>query len=208
MLALPFLVLCLAGAGLSLAPRARTVQKEVRITSTVTFSARPGPSPPHTYKTNPAPSVSTALPSSLPTDPLADDRAFLIGVVPWQENPDLKTAQQMLERLVQYQDVYRTMTSEGPKGGEDNAPSAKLPANIVEEIHKMNTILDHGGILNGGNVRILDALDVIFDNVCADTGKTGQIPGTVKDTVNLVLRGISSELQPCVPDTSSPPGRT
>ncbi|KAK8067309.1 hypothetical protein PG997_014056 [Apiospora hydei] len=103
---------------------------------------------------------------------------------------DVLAPKQLLERLVQYQDAYRLVSMEPPRVMVQ-ALSANFPDNIVEEIRKMKHILDDRGILRGGNERVLDALDIIFDDLCADTGKTAQIPLKVQEMVDVVLRGIS-----------------
>ncbi|KAK8137498.1 hypothetical protein PG984_002991 [Apiospora sp. TS-2023a] len=104
------------------------------------------------------------------------------------------TAKQMLERLVQYQDVYRIISSDSSQAGYyvREAADAKFPANIVGEIREMKSVIEDKGILRGGNDRVLEALDVIFDDLCADTGETSHIPRTVQETVDVVLRGIST----------------
>ncbi|KAK7955293.1 hypothetical protein PG988_015987 [Apiospora saccharicola] len=117
------------------------------------------------------------------------------GGVPIIQETKTTTAKQMLERLVQYQDVYRITISDssGARYSGKEAVDAKFPANIVGEIREMKSVIDDRGILRGSNDRVLDALDVIFDDVCADTGKTSRIPRTVQETVDVVLRGISSQ---------------
>ncbi|KAK6835116.1 hypothetical protein PG987_009810 [Apiospora arundinis] len=100
------------------------------------------------------------------------------------------TTKQLLERLVQYQNVYRVIGAES-QTQEGTVPSTwNYPGNIVERIREMRSILEDNGIQRGKEPRVIDALDVIFDDVCADTGKISQIPRAVQETVDIVLRGI------------------
>ncbi|KAK6855578.1 hypothetical protein PG995_007729 [Apiospora arundinis] len=104
---------------------------------------------------------------------------------------DVDTTKQLLERLIQYQDVYRIIGSK-PRTPKGTAPPTwSYPGNIVERIREMRSILEDNGITRGKDSRVLNALDVIFNDVCADTGNISQIPRTVQETVDTVLRGIS-----------------
>ncbi|KAK7965816.1 uncharacterized protein PG986_000093 [Apiospora aurea] len=210
MIALPFLLLALAGEGLSRGLRNAAIVVET--TSETVHSLE------HPSATQSSPSPSTSPPGHAAPKPDDNTKAFLTGALvneraagkaeqcrdvdqetfvdkavrflgAWKPDggPPARsgttTTRQLLERLVQYQDVYRLMGMETP-------PSSKLPDNIVEEIRKMKYILDNRGILRGGNDRVLDALEVIFDDICADTGKTAQIPRKVQETVDVILRGV------------------
>ncbi|KAK7910643.1 hypothetical protein PG985_013124 [Apiospora marii] len=61
------------------------------------------------------------------------------------------TAKQMLERLVQYQDVYRIISSGSSQAGSpgNEAVAMKSPDNIVGEIREMKSIIDDRGDLEG-----------------------------------------------------------
>ncbi|KAK8119230.1 uncharacterized protein PG998_003856 [Apiospora kogelbergensis] len=101
-----------------------------------------------------------------------------------------ETAKQVLERLVHYQDLYAIIfpTQRARRG---KSP-LMFPENTVKEIRIMKSVLEEGGVLRGRNGRVIDALDVIFDDICTGNETVAQIPRSVQEMVGVVLRGIAA----------------
>ncbi|KAK8022675.1 hypothetical protein PG993_013442 [Apiospora rasikravindrae] len=94
-----------------------------------------------------------------------------------------QTGRDLLIRLVEYQDVYQTLVTEN----EDQGP--RFPDNIVDLVRSARDRATEEGALNSANARVLDALDVIYNDVCADTKKT-KVPRRVQEITDIVLRGL------------------
>ncbi|KAK8048019.1 hypothetical protein PG996_016083 [Apiospora saccharicola] len=71
---------------------------------------------------------------------------------------------QIIERLVVYQSVYKTVREES----RHNA----FPDNVIDQIRSIDTFVQESGALTAADPRIIEALDIIFHDVCADTGET------------------------------------
>ncbi|KAK8137508.1 hypothetical protein PG984_003001 [Apiospora sp. TS-2023a] len=99
--------------------------------------------------------------------------------VPGETN---QTSKQVLERLVVYQAVYQTVRQESVHNA--------FPDNIIDQIRSIGTFVHESGALTAGDPRVIEALDIIFDDVCADTGET-QVPARVQQMADVVQRGLS-----------------
>ncbi|KAK7955276.1 hypothetical protein PG988_015970 [Apiospora saccharicola] len=75
-----------------------------------------------------------------------------------------RTITGIIERLVVYQSVYKTVREES----RHNA----FPDNVIDQIRSIDTFVQESGALTAADPRIIEALDIIFHDVCADTGET------------------------------------
>ncbi|KAK8848452.1 hypothetical protein PGQ11_014932 [Apiospora arundinis] len=91
-----------------------------------------------------------------------------------------KTEHDLLIRIVEYQAVYQTMV--------DQSLQDAFPDDIVDQIRSVHKLATEDGALVGGNPRILDPLDIILDDVCAETGNA-KVPRRVQEIVNVILNG-------------------
>ncbi|KAK6855581.1 hypothetical protein PG995_007732 [Apiospora arundinis] len=107
---------------------------------------------------------------------------------------DNQTQKQILERLVVYQCVYQSTKSEGYWTGFPD---------IVDQIQSLGVLVRESGVFRGSNARILEALDIVFDDICADTGEA-QVPTRIQDLMDVVLRGLSVNPQLSAPADQSP----
>ncbi|KAK8091610.1 hypothetical protein PG997_001971 [Apiospora hydei] len=73
-----------------------------------------------------------------------------------------QTERDLLIRLVEYQDVYQTLVTE-------NEQQKHFPDNIVDLVRSARDRVTEEGALNSAKARVLDTLDVIYNDVCADT---------------------------------------
>ncbi|KAK7937357.1 uncharacterized protein PG986_014225 [Apiospora aurea] len=102
----------------------------------------------------------------------------------WEHDTNNQTDRDLLLRLIEYQDVQQTLASENEN---DRCP---FPDNTVDLIRSARDRVAAEGILKSANARVLDALDVIYDDVCADT-KKAKIPRRVQEMTDIVLRGLN-----------------
>ncbi|KAK7960479.1 hypothetical protein PG996_011126 [Apiospora saccharicola] len=110
-----------------------------------------------------------------------------------------QTEQDLLIRLVEYQDVYQTLVTE-------SKDAKRFPDNIVDLVRSArDRAMEEGALLNA-NARVLDALDVIYDDICVTTNKA-KVPRRVEEITDIVLRGLArnyentpfdSNPEPCV----------
>lgn len=116
----------------------------------------------------------------------------------WEHDTTDYTDYDLLVRLVEYQDVHQAMVTESKR-----CPFAD---NTVDLIRSARNRAMEAGALKSANARILDALDVIYDDICVDTKKT-KVPPRVQEITDIVLRGLSVNAektpfttvpQPCV----------
>ncbi|KAK7955295.1 hypothetical protein PG988_015989 [Apiospora saccharicola] len=99
--------------------------------------------------------------------------------IPGEEN---QTEKQIVERLVIYQIGHQTVRSESLHNA--------FPDNIIDQIRGIAVMVRESAALTGSDPRILAALDVILDDICADTGGA-QVPPRVQQIADIVLRGLS-----------------
>ncbi|KAK8030342.1 hypothetical protein PG990_000076 [Apiospora arundinis] len=109
--------------------------------------------------------------------------------------PDV-TEKAILERLVAYQIIHNTMKTQ--------AQQDAFPDDIVDECRSIAKLIMEDGVLTGSNPRVLTALDTIFDDICASTGKV-QIPDRVQEIVDTLLRGLGINPQLTVPGQTQRP---
>ncbi|KAK8030304.1 hypothetical protein PG990_000038 [Apiospora arundinis] len=93
-----------------------------------------------------------------------------------------QTEKQILERLVVYQTVFLTTRAES----EHNS----FPDNIVDQIQSIGTFVRQPGALVGSDPRVLEALDIVLDDICADTGEA-QVAPRIQQIADIVLRGLA-----------------
>lgn len=110
-----------------------------------------------------------------------------------------QTEVDLLIRLVEYQDVYQTLVTE-------NDDHQRFPDNIVDLVRSARDRATEEWALLSSNARVLDALDVIYNDICGTTGKT-KVPRRVQEITDIVLRGLArnyentpfdSKPEPCV----------
>ncbi|KAK8015986.1 hypothetical protein PG991_008874 [Apiospora marii] len=112
----------------------------------------------------------------------------------WEHDTTNYTDYDLLIRLVQYQDVHQALIAEN-----ERCPFAE---NTVDLIRGAQARAKEAGALRSANARVLDALDVIYDDICADTKKT-KVPSRVQEMTDIVLRGLSVNAEK-TPLTSNP----
>ncbi|KAK8015993.1 hypothetical protein PG991_008881 [Apiospora marii] len=110
-----------------------------------------------------------------------------------------QTEKDLLLRLVEYQDVYQTLVTE-------NDDHQRFPDNIVDLVRSARDRATEKGVLLSSNARVLDALDVIYNDICGTT-KESKVPRRVQEITDIVLRGLDrnyentpfvSKSEPCV----------
>ncbi|KAK8070224.1 hypothetical protein PG994_006840 [Apiospora phragmitis] len=92
-----------------------------------------------------------------------------------------KTEKDLLERLVEYQIVRDTVKDQGRLDA--------FPEAIVDQIRGAHDIVSKEGVSTGAHPHVLNALDTIFNDVCAKT-RNVQIPFRLQEIVDVVLRGL------------------
>ncbi|KAK6837869.1 hypothetical protein PG989_001019 [Apiospora arundinis] len=83
-----------------------------------------------------------------------------------------KTERDLLVRLDEYQSVYQTMVTQSLQDA--------FPDDVVDQVRRLHELATKGGALVGANARILDPLDIILDDICADTGRA-KVPRRVQE---------------------------
>ncbi|KAK8092357.1 uncharacterized protein PG998_014842 [Apiospora kogelbergensis] len=104
-----------------------------------------------------------------------------------------ESEKEILERLVAYQVVHTTMLTVKEENRE------VFPDDLLDYVRSVGDLSRNDGVLTGANPRALRALDVIFDDICADTGKV-EIPDRVQEIVDVMLRGLAINPQLNSPD--------
>lgn len=105
-----------------------------------------------------------------------------------------KTERDLLVRLVEYQSVYQTMVTQSRQDA--------FPDDIVDQVRSLHDLATKGGALAGANARVLDPLDIILDDVCADTGRA-KVPRRVQEIVDVILHGLEYNAE--IGNSASPP---
>ncbi|KAK8030347.1 hypothetical protein PG990_000081 [Apiospora arundinis] len=73
----------------------------------------------------------------------------------------------------------------------------------MDQIQSLGVLVRESGVFRGSNACILEALDIVFDDICADTGEA-QVPTRIQDSIDVVLRGLSVNPQLSAPVGQSP----
>ncbi|KAK6835115.1 hypothetical protein PG987_009809 [Apiospora arundinis] len=102
-----------------------------------------------------------------------------------------KTEKDILDRLVVYQIVADTIQ-------EQNRQVA-VPETLVDQIRSAYNVVKLEGVLTGANPRVLNAIDTIYNDVCAKDGRS-QIPRTLQDNIDVVVRGLEVNPQTQTPE--------
>ncbi|KAK8109145.1 hypothetical protein PG984_014946 [Apiospora sp. TS-2023a] len=110
-----------------------------------------------------------------------------------------QTEKDLLIRLVEYQDVYQTLVTE-------NEDSHRFPDNIVDLVRSAQDRATEEGAMRSTNARVLDALDIIYNDVCDNTKKS-KVPRRVQEITDIIMKGLDrnydntpfdSTPEPCV----------
>ncbi|KAK8002161.1 hypothetical protein PG991_014383 [Apiospora marii] len=199
-----FSILALAGTGLCGGPRKTVPVKEIGSEPSSSSSpAVPAPTPtPGRFAPGPDPEDVEFLLTNLlhntrarrkarKCNDVKDDGYFVNQTTDflgqWRANTGIpgegsQTEKQIMERLVIYQIVHETVRAESLHNA--------FPDNIIDQIRSIAFMVRESGALLGADPRVLEALDVILDDICADTGEA-QVPARIQQIADVVLRGLS-----------------
>ncbi|KAK7960545.1 hypothetical protein PG988_011759 [Apiospora saccharicola] len=119
----------------------------------------------------------------------------------WEQDIDNQTEYDLLIRLVKYQDVHRELAEATAAQSEQHCTFAD---NTIELIRRAQARASEAGALKGANSHILDALDVIYNDICADTKKS-KVPPEVQEMTDIVLRGLSIKAERTAFNTNPEP---
>ncbi|KAK8121366.1 hypothetical protein PG999_005486 [Apiospora kogelbergensis] len=105
-----------------------------------------------------------------------------------------KTESDLLIRLVEYQSVYQTMVTQSRQDA--------FPDDIVDQVRSLHALATKASAFVGTNARLLDPLDIILNDVCADTGGA-KVPRRVQEIVDVILHGLTYNAE--LGNAESPP---
>ncbi|KAK8855041.1 hypothetical protein PGQ11_010953 [Apiospora arundinis] len=87
----------------------------------------------------------------------------------------------ILERLTEYQIIYEAMNTLYMQDA--------FPDYILDQVRSVHQLVQEDGALTGANPRIIYGLDIVFNDICADTCEA-QIPHCLQELVDVTLRGL------------------